>query len=516
MAAKRKKKKRVLKTVLIVLAVYFALVAAGAWFYDDRHAEIELNGEERVVLEYGETYSEPGAYAHTVGRLFRGEELELTAEGGEGIYDIGEYTVEYSCEYRNKRVTAQRTVVVSDTVAPEINLVPTLDFNAKKDTGYIEPGYYASDNHDGDITDRVHVEITDIKVIYTVSDSSGNPAPAVEREIVYAPQAPVIILDGSDNVTITACLRFEDPGFRAYDGDGNDITQMVSVGLRPEEKTGTKEAADIPPAGSDSSAPAEDALQPFTPYLPGTYELVYSLKMPQGVGVEAVRTVNVVPVDMPESKSPSKPTIYLTFDDGPGPYTEELLGILKKYNVKVTFFVTDQFPDYLDVISKEYAAGHTVAIHTYSHKYSEIYSGVEEYCADFNRMRDTIIELTGSETNLFRFPGGTSNTESRNYCKGIMTVLSQAMPAMGYKAFDWNVDSGDASTARNPDSVFNNVTSGIEYNINTFGYAVVLQHDIKEYSVHAVEDIILWGKQNGYTFAALDITSPRAWHNPAN
>ena len=46
----------------------------------------------------------------------------------------------------------------------------------------------------------------------------------------------------------------------------------------------------------------------------------------------------------------------------------------------------------------------------------------------------------------------------------------------------------------------------------SYGYAVVLQHDIQDFSVEAVEGIIVWGLKNGYTFAALDMTAPRTPH----
>ena len=91
-----------------------------------------------------------------------------------------------------------------------------------------------------------------------------------------------------------------------------------------------------------------------------------------------------------------------------------------------------------------------------------------------------------------------------------MTVLTQAMPDMGFKAFDWNVPSGDAGETRKSDQVYLNVIQGIQ-NVD-YGYAVVLQHDIKEYSVNAVERIIIWGLNNGYVFAPLDMTAPRTPH----
>ena len=106
-------------------------------------------------------------------------------------------------------------------------------------------------------------------------------------------------------------------------------------------------------------------------------------------------------------------------------------------------------------------------------------------------------------------PGGSSNTISR-FNPGIMTTLTQAMPNMGFKAFDWNVPSGDAEGRKKPEQIKQNVIDGVQK--VSYGYAVVLQHDIQDYSVEAVEDIIIWGLNNGYRFAALDMTAPRTPH----
>ena len=62
---------------------------------------------------------------------------------------------------------------------------------------------------------------------------------------------------------------------------------------------------------------------------------------------------------------------------------------------------------------------------------------------------------------------------------------------------------------------YTNVTEGC-YAAAGYGYCIVLQHDVKDYSVAAIESIINWGLNNGYTFAALDMTSPTAHHGISN
>ncbi|MBQ8469195.1 MAG: polysaccharide deacetylase family protein [Clostridia bacterium] len=105
--------------------------------------------------------------------------------------------------------------------------------------------------------------------------------------------------------------------------------------------------------------------------------------------------------------------IYLTFDDGPYQYTEKLLGVLEKYDVKATFFVTNAYPGYQDLIGKEYRAGHGVAVHTYSHDYSKVYASDAAYWADFEKMNDIVEKQTGQRSIMFRFPRGSSNTVSK-------------------------------------------------------------------------------------------------------
>ncbi|MDE6608589.1 MAG: polysaccharide deacetylase family protein [Lachnospiraceae bacterium] len=66
--------------------------------------------------------------------------------------------------------------------------------------------------------------------------------------------------------------------------------------------------------------------------------------------------------------------VYLTFDDGPSVYTGEILDILKEYDVKATFFVVGKEGEkYEELYKRIVEEGHTLGMHSYSHKYSEIY-----------------------------------------------------------------------------------------------------------------------------------------------
>lgn len=191
--------------------------------------------------------------------------------------------------------------------------------------------------------------------------------------------------------------------------------------------------------------------------------------------------------------------IFLTFDDGPAQYTDQLLSILDKYGIKVTFFVTNCYSSYQYDIKKEYQAGHQVALHTYTHNYGTVYKSTSAYWNDFEKMQSVISKQTGHRVTMFRFPGGSSNTVSRKYCSGVMTSLTRQAGQKGLTYYDWNVDSDDAGKTRSSDGVFNNISRGVGKNKQS----IVLCHDVKAYTVNAMDRTIKWALQNGYTFRTL-------------
>ncbi len=313
---------------------------------------------------------------------------------------------------------------------------------------------------------------------------------AVRTVTVVDTRAPILTLAGEAEMTVTRGKEFTDPGVTALDNYDGDLTANVSV------------------LGAVDTSKA------------GTYTLKYSVSDSSGNEAEAVtRTVKVKapaavrPTSRPADSNtvvPGEKTIYLTFDDGPGPYTAKLLDILGKYNVKATFFVINS--GYYNLLGRMVNEGHAIGIHSATHTYKEIYASEEAFFNDLYKMQDIIKNNTGVTTMLTRFPGGSSNTVSA-FNPGIMTRLSAAMTEKGFRYFDWNVSSGDAGETDSTAQVVRNIKSGINSNGR---YSIVLQHDIKNFSVNAVEEIIQWGLANGYQFKALDMTSPTCHHRINN
>ena len=176
--------------------------------------------------------------------------------------------------------------------------------------------------------------------------------------------------------------------------------------------------------------------------------------------------------------------VYLTFDDGPSSNTDRILDILDQYGVKATFFVVGK-EGYAEQYRRIVEEGHTLAMHSYSHKYSEIYASLGAYKEDLTKLHDFLYELTGEDCNIVRFPGGSSNTVSHVDMWELIDYLNEE--DMVY--FDWNVSSGDASRDRKSvDQIARNVLN----NIDQYNNAVVLFHDAagKDSTVDALPAII--------------------------
>lgn len=296
--------------------------------------------------------------------------------------------------------------------------------------------------------------------------------------------APVLTLTGDAELTLKYGEEWKDE-YKAEDNVDGDITANVQV---------------------DGAVDTSTA---------GEYTLTYTVKDSGGNETKLTRKVTVLEKPIVRDADPGEgkdKVIYLTFDDGPGPYTERLLGILKKRGIKATFFVTDAFSAYRDMIGREAAEGHTVGLHTATHDYSKIYASKAAFWADFDAMQSIITAQTGSPAKITRFPGGSSNTVSISYCPGIMSELAKEVEGKGYVYFDWNVSSGDGSSGTTTESVYKNIIDGIQGK----SVSVVLCHDVKESTVDAIDKTIEWCQKSGYTFLPLTNGSYPAHHGIAN
>lgn len=178
--------------------------------------------------------------------------------------------------------------------------------------------------------------------------------------------------------------------------------------------------------------------------------------------------------------------IYLTFDDGPSSYTSEILDILKEYGIHATFFVVGKEDEHsLAMYRRIVAEGHTLGMHSYSHKYQEIYESEEAFEQDLQKLSDLLYRTTGVRSTVYRFPGGSSNRVSSVDMEALFAYLAK----QGIHYYDWNISSKDATTAKlSTESIVNNCIGELD------GYhnAMILMHDAadKHTTVEALPIII--------------------------
>lgn len=468
--------KRIFKFLIPLLILIFAV---GLFSYKNYNTiTMKINGKSTVVLALGEVYTDEGCTAY-----FRAKELSTTKSGEVDSQKVGTYLITYTAQSGEKVATAKRVVRVVDTVCPVISAPDSVTVPVGMALSDFEFEFTANDNIDGDITNRATKLFNKDSIFICATDTFGNKAKKeikVTRVSDTAP--PVITLSGFSTVFMQVSSEFEDPGFTALDNIDGDITYKTKV-------TGYENLHEI-----------------------GTHTLTYTVF---DSSHNITTTNRKVVVYDPEEKAEdsAQKIVYLTFDDGPCVYTPRILEVLRQFDVKATFFVTNQKPDWQNYIAEAAKDGHTIAAHTYSHQYS-IYRSKEAFIEDLQAINEVIKIQTGSYTRLMRFPGGSSNTISRKYSKGIMSELVKEVTDQGYIYFDWNVSSGDADGSRNqrnPEYIANNVINRITHKEN-----VVLMHDMNGANIESLPIILEYGIKNGIKFLPLTELSPTAHHGVLN
>ena len=202
---------------------------------------------------------------------------------------------------------------------------------------------------------------------------------------------------------------------------------------------------------------------------------------------------------------------YLTFDDGPSERTDEILKVLKKKKVKATFFVVGKSDEQsMRAYKKIIDAGHTLAMHTYSHDYVYLYESLEHFKKDMKKLQDLLYDATGQIPTIFRFPGGSSTSK----CDHIEEYIRYANEE-GLTYFDWNVSAEDAV---GEGSSAEQIKANVMKDALKYDTSVILFHDAqgKASTVEALPSIIDELKSNGYSLLAIDETVKPVQHVKAD
>lgn len=412
-------------------------------------------------------------------RKIKEEDIKINDEAVK-LNQLGEYSIVYSTSNKDYEVK----VKVVDTVNPEYSVKDIELFLGEK----VDINTIVSD-----VKDQTKTEVYfdkdysfdkdgEHKVKVVVEDEAGNKTKKdVLVKIVKDTEKPTLSGVRDRSVYVNGKIDYLD-GIVAKDNRATDPKITVDSSAVDLSKT-------------------------------GTYTIKYSVEdLDSNIGEY---TANVIVKERPvnvDDDSPEK-TIYLTFDDGPSFNTEKILDILDRYNVKATFFVIGTNSNYNHLIKRAYDSGHTIGLHSYTHDYS-IYRSVATYFDDLNKISDLVYSITGERSKVIRFPGGSSNTISRNYKVGIMSALVEEVRAQGYQYYDWNISSADANGNTMPTStIIRESKTGAGYkNVN------LLMHDTgaKTTTVEALPTIIEYYLDLGYTFKAINTNSFAPHHGTNN
>lgn len=491
---KAKHKKGVLKFLGILLVILIAIL--GVTFVLEK-PEMHVKEISNIEVHSGGKIVKPETNYH-----FQNATDKVKVTGDTDFSTIGKHKIQFEIDTLTGTYAEEVEVNVVDTKAPEIILKGEEEYKQSYKKAYQEPGYEAIDDYEGNLTEKVKVseetiDNLNMQIIYEVEDSSGNKAQKIRQVTVVDDIPPVITLNGNANMTILLNGKYEEKGAKAKDEKDGDLTKSIEISGKVDT---SKE---------------------------GTYIITYKVSDKSGNVATKKRTVKVAkqtntqevkqttPVKAQNGSNGKKGVIYLTFDDGPSSnITPKILDILKEKNVKATFFILNYSSANEKLVKREYNEGHTVAIHGYSHDYATIYQSEETYMKNLTRLQAKIKASTGYTATITRFPGGSSNTISRHYNKGIMTRLTKLVVEKGFTYFDWNISSGDAGGAKTGKAMYNNVIKGLSKSRAN----VVLMHDFSSNKkvLDALPEIIDYGIANGYTFERITESTPMVTHTPNN
>lgn len=460
-------KKEYIRALVIINII---IVAISSLYIVYTRVSLELIGDNDIDVTINTVYQDEGIIVKLNGKELSKDKYTLKVKDYVVSSVLGDYVIKYEVKYHIFKYYKKRTVHVVDNLKPEITInVDSVEKNYCNNqiiTNYL---YSSIDNYDGDITKNVIVSENEEELLFISEDSSGN-INKVSIPITLINNDTILSINGNSTIYIKVGDTYNDAGATYTDECNHDLSDLIVT-------TGSVDTSTV-----------------------GTYYINYKVD-------DKVVSRTVVVEDYPRGNGK---ILYLTFDDGPGIYTESILNTLAKYNVKATFFVTHQFGDYIHLIGREYNEGHAIGVHSYTHNWN-IYSSLDSYMSDFDKMNKDIINYTGSPSSIFRFPGGSSNTVSRNYSTGIVSSIASYMNSIGYVYFDWDVDSGDASGASSS-SIYNNVVNGASW----CNQCVFLMHDIKYNTAIELDSILDTLTKRGYQFGTLNHSSPTAHHRIVN
>ncbi|UPQ79916.1 polysaccharide deacetylase family protein [Flavobacterium azooxidireducens] len=189
------------------------------------------------------------------------------------------------------------------------------------------------------------------------------------------------------------------------------------------------------------------------------------------------------------SSKPNSTTkeIALTFDDGPHEMTEKVLDLLKKFNVKATFFcIGKQIENNPELFKRIISDGHLIGNHSYSHSENFGFFSSQKVVDEITKTNKLVEQLSGIKMNFFRPPFGVTNP-----------MISKAVSETKHLVVGWNIRSLD-TVYEDENTIFERVKNKIKPG------GIILLHDTSQKSVNVLERLLLFLKSENYSIVAVD------------
>lgn len=241
----------------------------------------------------------------------------------------------------------------------------------------------------------------------------------------------------------------------------------------------------LEPLTEDSAAELKNILNEKLATVMEQLEAIYE---EDGLTEEDIKTIYDIPlladVFIGSEFDPRK-LVALTFDDGPNEiYTPQILDILKKHDVKATFFALGQHVDEFPHIAKRIVdEGHTIGNHSYTHP-NFANETDETILQEIEWTQESIRDATGVTPTLYRLPFGAGGRHVVKLLEPLKSII-------------WNIDTQDWLT-KDPQKIYDNTINNLQQ------HSLILMHDTHQGTPDILEAIILELKEQGYLFVPAD------------
>lgn len=214
---------------------------------------------------------------------------------------------------------------------------------------------------------------------------------------------------------------------------------------------------------------------------------------------------NIVLSKKSDGKPDSGKVAYLTFDDGPSKTnTAAVLNILKKYNIKATFFIVGQLAqEGPELVRRESEEGHFICNHSFSHDYKVLYSSPQNFMTEIKKCDNILSSVLGDKytSKVVRFPGG--------YFSKKLDPYAELLGKEGYKYINWDTENNDGTANDIPvEKLVGYLKTQFDQNeeIGHKKKVVILMHDgyRKETTVKALPQIIEYLISKKFSFDTLE------------